>query len=158
MNARDGENRWALPSLKRWRKFRIELVLRIKLERSMMKSIDYWGSFTIGKLESKNLEETIIGLSRMLKCSMLKADKFLVLEDIAISERQKIFREWEIFIRDRFLSPQLKQLPNWENQLIKNILGMQRRSTLSSYSSSKSSRAIRNKKIWLDGWNKIKRK
>lgn len=158
MNARDGENRLLILSLKRLRKFRIELVLRIKLEHSMMKSIDYWGSFTIGKLESKSSEEMIIEQSRTLKCLMLKVDKFRVLEDIVILELRKIFREWETFIRERFLLPLLKQLPNWENPLMKNISEMQRLSILNSYRSSKKNRAIRNNRIWLDGWKKTKRK
>lgn len=158
MNARDGENRLLILSLKRLRKFRIELVLRIKLEHSMMKSIDYWGSFTIGKLESKSSEEMIIEQSRTLKCLMLKVDKYRVLEDIVILELRKIFQEWETFIRERFLLPLLKQLPNWENPLMKNISEMQRLSILNSYRSSKKNRAIRNNRIWLDGWKKTKRK
>lgn len=148
MNARDGENRLLILSLKRLRKFRIELVLRIKLEHSMMKSIDYWDSFTIGKLESKSSEEMIIEQSRTRKCLMLKVDKFRALEDIVILELQKIFREWETFIRERFLLPLLKQLRNWENLLMKNISEMQRLSILNSYRSSKRNRAIRNNRIW----------
>ena len=148
MNARDGETRLLILSLKRLRKFRIELVLRIKLEHSMMKSIDYWDSFTIGKLESKSSEEMIIEQSRTRKCLMLKVDKFRALEDIVIFELQKIFREWETFIRERFLLPLLKQLRNWENLLMKNISEMQRLSILNSYRSSKRNRAIRNNRIW----------
>ena len=148
MNARDGENRLLILSLKRLRKFRIELVLRIKLEHSMMKSIDYWDSFTIGKLESKSSEEMIIEQSRTRKCLMLKVDKFRALEDIVILELQKIFREWETFIRERFLLPLLKQLRTWENLLMKNISEMQRLSILNSYRSSKRNRAIRNNRIW----------
>lgn len=158
MNAKGGESRLLTISLKRLKKFKIELVLRIKLELSMMRSIGCSGSSTTGRSGLKSLEEMIIEQSKMPRCSMPKAGKFQVLEAIVTLELQRIFQESGTFTKDRFPSLQLKQLLNWESRLIKNTSETQKRSILNSCRKSKSNRAIRNKKIWLDGCSKIKRK
>jgi len=62
--------------------------------------------------------------SKTLRCMMLKEDKSLDLEAIATSVLQKIFQELRIFIGDKFLLHQKKQLLNCVNQLINNILEM----------------------------------
>jgi hypothetical protein len=51
-----------------------------------------------------------IELLKMLKCLMLKADKFQVLGVIVTLELRKIFQEFATFTKDRFLLPHLKPL------------------------------------------------
>jgi hypothetical protein len=112
MNAKDGESRLLTTSLKRLKRFKIGLVPRIKLEPSMMRSIGCSGNSTTGRLGSKSLEEMIIEQSKMRRCSMPKAGKFQVLEDIVTSELRRIFRGSGTSTKDRFPLLQLKQLLN----------------------------------------------
>lgn len=92
----------------------------------MMISIDCSESFTIGRLESRSLEEMITGLSKMLRCMMLKAEKFQGLEATDTLGRQRTFLESKMSTNEKSPSPLKRQQLNCGNPLMRNTLEMQR--------------------------------